>query len=96
MSFRQTVRSRAIKLTVVEVNEILDALNNSKASVHLDGRQRQLLDDATESLTRAMDRPVGDHIEIPIEVAIKAMRCIAMTQRWYESMFAEFGKVELD
>lgn len=96
MNFGKAVRLRAIRLTVVEVTEMLDALKNARVLIHLDGWQRQLLDDAIKRLTRTMDRSSGDYVELPIETATMVMRCIAMTQQWFESMFAEFGKVELD
>ena len=96
MKSGKTVRLRAMRLTVVEVMEMLDALQGAKAFIHLDGRQRQLLDDAIDNLTRTKDRSTGEYVEVPVEVAIMVMRCIAMTQQWFESMFAEFGRVELD
>ena len=91
-----TVRLRAVRLTVVEIAEMLEALQNAKALTQLDGRQRQLLDDAIVHLKKATDRSVGESVEVPVDVATKVMRCIAMTQEWFESMLAEFGRVELD
>ena len=96
MKTGKTVRLRALRLTVVEVMEMLDALKNAKASMFLDGRQRQLVDDAIQNLTRTKDRSTGKYVEIPVEAATMVMRCIAMTQQWFESMLAEFGRVELD
>ncbi len=96
MKTGKTVRLRAMRLTVVEVMEMLDALQNAKAFIHLDGRQRQLMDDAMQNLTRTMDRSSGEYVEVPVEAAATVMRCIAMTQQWFESMLAEFGRVELD
>jgi hypothetical protein len=96
MKCGKTVRLRAVRLTVVEVVEMLDALQNAKALTHLDGRQRQHLDDAIVILTRTKDRSTGKYVEIPVEVTAMVMRCISMTQQWFESMLAEFGRVELD
>ena len=96
MKLDKTVHLRAVRLTVVEVDEILDALENAKIKSHLDGRQRQQLEDAREQLASARERPVGKFVEIPVEAAVLVIRCIAVTQQWYEAMFAEFGSVELD
>lgn len=96
MKIGKTVRLRAVRLTVVEVAGMLEALKNAKALSHLDGRQRQLMDDAIKHLTRIMDRSVGGFVEIPVEEATMALRCIAMTQQWFEKMLAEFEQVELD
>ena len=96
MKIGKTVRLRAVRLTVVEAVQMLDALENAKALAHLDGRQRQLLDDAIGHLRRTTDRSVGKYVEIPVEEATMVMRGIAMTQQWFESMLAEFGRVDLD
>lgn len=96
MNTGKTVRLRAVRLTVVEAVQMLDALENAKALAHLDGRQRQLLDDAIGHLRRTTDRSVGEYVEIPVEEATMVMRCIAMTQQWFESMLAEFARVDLD
>ena len=95
MTNRKAERLRAMRLTVAEVDEILSALNNAKVTSHLDGRQRQHLEDAREQLARARERPVGKDVKIPGVTVVMLMRSIAMTQQWYEAMFAEFDGVEV-
>lgn len=96
MKSGKTVRSRAVRLKVVEVAKMVESLQNAETMTHLDGWQRQLLDDAIVRLMRAKDRPVGEEVEVSVETAVMVMRCIAMTQQWFESMLQEFGRVELD
>lgn len=96
MKHGKTVRSRAVRLKVVEVAEMVEALRGAETMTHLDGWQRQQLDDAIGRLMKAMDRPVGDEVEVSVDTAVMVMRCIAMTQEWFDSMLQEFGQVELD
>jgi hypothetical protein len=96
MKCGKTVRSRAVRLKVVEVAKMVESLQNAETMTHLDGWQRQLLDDAIGRLMRAKDRPVGEEVEVSVETAVMVMRCVAMTQQWFESMLQEFGRVELD
>lgn len=96
MKFGKTVRSRAVRLKVVEVATVVEALRSAETMRHLDGWQRQRLDDAIGRLMKAKDRPVGDEVEVSVETATVVMQCIAMTQQWFESMLQEFGRVELD
>jgi len=85
-----------MRLTVVEVDNMIEALENAKVKRHLYGRQRQHLEDARKNLAKARERPVGKFVDVPIETAVMVMRCIAVTQDWYEAMFAEFGVEKLD
>jgi len=94
MATKKSIRLRAVRLTVVEVAEMLEALKNAKASKHLNGRQRQNLDEAIGHLTKAMERSADRKAEIPAGTAVAVMRCIAMTQQWFESVLAEFSDSE--
>ena len=96
MKSKKTVRLGAIGLPVGEVDDMLNALESAKSVRNLDGRQRQHLEDACKRLARARERPVGRLVEVPVETAVLVMRCVAMTQQWYQEMFAEFASVELD
>ena len=93
---RKSVRLRAIRLTVVEVEEMLEALRSAKAPKNLNGRQRQNLDEAIGQLTKAMDRSVDDEAEISADTAAVVVRCIAMSQQWFQSMLAEFSGSDQD
>ena len=57
MKIGKTVRLRAVRLTVVEVAGMLEALKNAKALSHLDGRQRQ---DLSRGVPREGHRQIQD------------------------------------
>lgn len=93
---KKTVRLRAIWLTVGEIAEMLEALQNAKALKDLDGRQRQRLDDAVGYLQTATDRPIDERVEIPIEVGVTVLQCIAVSQQWMNAALADVGRVDVD
>lgn len=96
MKNRSAVRVGVQRLPVGEVAKILEALKNAKSTKHLDGRQRQHLDDACVQLSRAMERPVDGNVEFPVETAVLVMQCIAMTQDWLTAALAEIVCAELE
>jgi len=96
MTSRKAVGLRAVRLAVVEVDEILEALENARIMSRLDGPHRQQLENAREQLARARERPVGKEVTISESTAVLLMQCIAVTQRWYQAMFDEFDDVEVN
>jgi hypothetical protein len=88
------VMERALRLTVDEVHQVLLALRNAKVLRSLSGRQRQHLEDAIANLTEARTQAAYGWAEIPPEVAVEVLRCVAFTQRWLGDMFDHFGSVD--
>jgi len=86
----------AVRLRVEEMDQILEALKNAKVLKRLNGRQRQQVEDAIASLSEARTRAAQRWAEVPIEVAARVLRCVALTQEWLGEMFEDLGTVESD
>jgi predicted glycosyl hydrolase (DUF1957 family) len=84
-------RERVIGLTVAVVDQLIDALQNAKVLKHLNGRQRQDLEDAIERLAEAR-KNATDGIVLLIERDIElTLKCVTHTQRWLGEMFDDFA-----
>jgi hypothetical protein len=82
-------RSGALLLPVAEVDEILIALQAAKIPKDLSGSQRRQLAKAYVTLARARVGVKSDIVQVPEQVLRDVLRCISMTQRWFETMVAE-------
>ena len=82
---------RAVWLTVEEVDQVLDAIENAKTLNRLDSRQRQYLEQARQELSRVRSRASGGHVIVPETVIVTVLKCIMATQTWLDEMMGEFG-----
>ena len=80
---------RALALTVVEVDEVLESLVEAKRLRDLTGRQRQQVQEAIDALNRARDSAIGGKVLVPIEALLMALRCVSVTQQWLCWILAE-------
>lgn len=88
------LRERAIWLTVVEMDQLLDALQNAKVLKHLNGRQRQNLEDAIERLVEARESATDGNVLLDDDAVAIVLRCVIYTQRWLGEMFDDFAGLD--
>jgi hypothetical protein len=86
-------RERVIGLTVVEVDELIDALKNAKVLKHLNGQQRQNLDDAIERLSEANHSATDGVVFLDERDVVVTLKCVTYTQRWLGDMFDDFAGI---
>jgi len=87
-------RTRALRLTVAEVDDILASLDDARTLRDLNGQQRQQLQDAYEEMQSARRAAIGGTAEVSVETLVQILRCATMTQQWLRDMFADFSVVK--
>lgn len=87
-------RERVTRLTVVEVDQLIDALKNAKVLKNLNGQQRQNLEDAIERLAEARSNATDGIVSLTDRDVVLTLRCVTFTQRWLGDMFDEFSGID--
>jgi hypothetical protein len=82
-------RSGAFLLPVAEVDEILAILKSARVPKDLSGTQRQQLGKAYATLARTKAKVMNGSVHVPVTTLREVLRCISMTQHWFEQMVAE-------
>jgi len=85
------VRLRAVWLTVDEIDDAIEAIQNALATRHLSSQQRHQLEEARQGLHQARDGTTSTFVEIPEVTVVKVLKCIGATQAWYEDLMRELG-----
>ena len=78
--------SRAIVLTVAEVNEVLDSLEAAKTLRDLSGNQRQQLQKAMTDLRFCLNSVKAGKVLVRVETLVALLKCISVTQIWLGQM----------
>jgi hypothetical protein len=87
-------RERVLGLTVVEVDQLIDALQNAKVLKHLNGRQRHNLEDAIERLAEARTNATDGIVLLTELDVVVTLRSVIYTQRWLADMFDDFAGID--
>jgi hypothetical protein len=87
-------RERVIRLTVEEVDQLNNALQNAKVLKCLNGQQRQILDDAIERLAEARTDATDGIVQLTELDVVVTLRCVTFTQRWLDDMFDDFAGID--
>ena len=80
-------RERVIRLTVDEVDQLVNALQNAKVLKNLSGQQRQYLDGAIKRLAEARTNATDGIVFLTESDVVVTLRCVTHSQKWLGDMF---------
>jgi hypothetical protein len=83
------IDTRALRLTVAEVEEIIASLETAKTISNLSGLQRRQLQDAHDDLVDALSSADRGETHLPIPMMRRILKCTLMTQTWLSEMLTQ-------
>ena len=83
------IETRALRLTVAEVEEMIASLQAARTIQDLSGLQRQQLQKAHDRLVAALNTARRGEVQMSIPVVVSVLRCATMTQTWLSDMLTQ-------